>query len=144
MMMSKFVSGMNKTSCVPCTYMGGRGRLIAGFLFGDGAKDTVGAEPFEDAGAYAEEAAVQRGLPGFDRAPDPRKGHQVRKRKPHCLMLAKVMTLFRGQKHGALPRRLGDAHPLADEIRQFRRRALEQRFDAAAHGMAHDHDGADS
>ena len=40
----------------------------------------------------------------------------------------------------ALPRRFGDSHPLADEIRYLGRRAVQQRLDAAAHGVAQDHD----
>ena len=59
-------------------------------------------------------------------------------------MLADIVLPFRRRLHGALARRLGDADPLPDKIRDFGRCPLEQRADAAAHGVTHDHDLADA
>ncbi len=55
-------------------------------------------------------------------------------------MLAKIMTLIGRRPHRPPPRRFGNLDPLADKVRYLVRRALEQRFDAAAHGMAEDDD----
>ena len=58
-------------------------------------------------------------------------------------MLADVLAQLRRRLHGALPRRLGDAHPLADKVGSLDRRAVQQRCDAAAHGVAQHDDLAD-
>ena len=55
-------------------------------------------------------------------------------------MLANVLSLLRRRSHGARPRRFGDTHPLADEVRHLGRRAVKQGLYAAAHGMTHDDD----
>ncbi len=55
-------------------------------------------------------------------------------------MLADRLPLLRRRLDRALPRRFGDADPLADEIRHFIGGAVEQRANAAAHGVTQDHD----
>ena len=109
----------------------------------DGVESTVLAEAFEDAGADVEEAAVQGDMAGFDRILDPRKRHQVVERQADRLVLANALAQLGRRLHGALPCRLGDAHPLADKIRSLDRRAFQQRLDAAAHGVAEHDDFAD-
>src|SRR5580704_18978352 len=106
-------------------------------------ESAIRAEAFEDAGADVEEAAVQGDMAGFDRILDPRKRHQVVERQADRLVLANILAHLRRRLHGALPRRLGDAYPLADEVRSLDRRAVQERFDAAAHGVAEHDDLAD-
>src|SRR5271170_7220038 len=110
--------------------------VIARFLVGDWAKNSVLAEPFEHAGTDIEIATVERKLAGFDGAPNPGKGHQVGERQADRFMLAEMLPFVRGHRGSARPRRFGDADPLADEIRHFGRRAVKQRANSAAHGVA--------
>ena len=67
----------------------------------------------------------ERDMAGFDRILDPRKRHQVVERQADRLVLANVLAHLGRRLHGALPRRLGDAHPLADEVRSLDRRAVQ-------------------
>src|SRR5580700_995769 len=144
MMTSKLVSAIEKPRALPALYVAIAAALVAGrCLIGDRMESTVRAEPFENAGADVEEAAVQGDMAGVDRIPDPRKRHQVVERQADRLVLANVLARLRRRLHGALPRRLGDTHPLADEVRRLDRRAVQERFDAAAHGVAEHDDLAD-
>jgi len=98
------------------------------------------AQVLEHPGADIEKAAVQRSVAGFDGILDPREGHQVVQRETNSGMLADRLPLFRWRRHRVRPRRLGDAYPLADEIGDFARRAVEQCLNAAAHGVTQHHD----
>src|SRR5580700_690843 len=144
MMTPKLVSAIEMPRALPALYVAIAAALVAGpCLIGDRMERAIRAEAFEDAGADVEEAAVERDMAGFDRILDPWKRHQVVERQADRLVLANVLALLRRRLHRALPRRLGDAHPLADEVRSLDRRAVEQRCDAAAHGVAQHDDLAD-
>src|SRR3984957_8903564 len=144
MMTSKLVSAIEKPRALPALYVAIAAALVAGpCLIRDRMERTIRAEAFEDAGADVEEAAVERDMAGFDRILDPRKRHQVVERQADRLVLANILAHLGRRLHGAVPRRLGDAHPLADEIRSLDRRAVQERFDAAAHGVTEHDDLAD-
>src|ERR1700722_1163754 len=144
MMTSKLVSAIEKPRALPALYVAIAAALVAGpCLIGDRMESAVRAETFEDAGADVEEAAVERDMAGVDRILDPWKRHQVIERQTDRLVLANVLAQLGRRLHGALPRRFGDAHPLADEIRSLDRRGVQERFDAAAHGVAEHDDLAD-
>src|ERR1700728_2451006 len=112
------------------------------FLIWYRVKNIVFAQVLEHPGADIEKAAVQRSVAGFDGILDPREGHQVVQRETNRGMLADRLPLFRWRRHRVRPRQLGDAYPLADEIRHLARRTVEQGFDAAAHGVTEHHDRA--
>src|SRR5580704_14289673 len=136
MMTSKLVSAIEKPRALPVLYVAIAAALVAGpCLIGDRVERAIRAEAFEDAGADVEEAAVERDMTGFDRILDPRKRHQVVERQADRFVLANILALLRRRLHGAAPRRLGDAHPLTDEVRSLDRRAIQERLDAAAHGV---------
>src|ERR1700676_4060442 len=144
MMTSKLVSAIEKPRALPALYVAIAAALVAGTcLIGDRMESPIRAEGFEDAGADVEEAAVQGDMAGVDRIPDPRKRHQVVERQADRLVLANVLAHLGRRLHGALPRRLGDAHPLADKIRSLARCAVQERCAAAAHGVAEHDDLAD-
>src|SRR5580700_10583263 len=118
MMTPKLVSAIEMPRALPALYVAIAAALVAGpCLIGDRMESTIRGEAFEDAGADVEEAAVQGDVAGVDRILDPRKRHEVVKRQADRLMLANVLAHLRRRLHGALPRRLGDAHPLTDEVR---------------------------
>src|ERR1700734_524711 len=144
MMTSKLVSAIEKPRALPVLYVAIAAALVAGpCLIRDRLESTIRAEAFEDAGADVEEAALQADMAGFDRVLDPRKRHQVVERQADRFMLANILARVRRRLHRALPRRLGDTHPMADKIRSLDRRAVQERFDAAAHGVAQHNDLAD-
>src|SRR5215468_3606348 len=75
-------------------------------------------------GTDIEKAGVELEVAGADRARNPWEGHQIVERKPDRFMLANILSVFRRRLHGARPRRFCDAHPLANKVGNFPRRAI--------------------
>ena len=63
-------------------------------------KRSVIAKTFKNSGTDIEEAAVKLEVAAPGRRFDPRKGQQIRQRKPDRLMFAKVLPLFGRHRHG--------------------------------------------
>src|SRR5579862_23927 len=141
MMMSKLLSAIQSLARPGCPLIWGPAAdLIASLSVGNRVENSILAETFEDAGANIEKAAVEREMAGGSRIGYPWKRHQFLERQPHRLVLARIVATLRRRGERALAHRFRDAHPLSYEIRSFIRHALEQRIDAATHGVAHDHD----
>src|SRR5262249_39358485 len=103
---------------------------------GNGFKIAVSAELLQNTGTDIEKAAVELKIAGINSAGNPREGHQIVKRKPNRFMLANILSMFRRRLHGARSCRLGDTHPLANEVGKLRRWTIQKRLYAAAHRVS--------